>query len=85
MLAGPYIRLRRYNEVQRLIDRMIAAAPEKATGSFWRLKCSIALTKGDAKAALAALKSSPSRNAGLYGLNHARAYVLVLQRDYNTR
>jgi len=81
-LAEVYIPLRRYDEVQRLIDHMIAAAPEKATGSFWRWKCSIALAKGDTKAALAALESSPSRNAGLFGFNHARAYVLVLQRDY---
>jgi tetratricopeptide (TPR) repeat protein len=81
-LAHVYIPLRRYDEVQRLIDHMIAAAPEKATGVFWRWKCSIALANGDTKAALAALESSPSRNAGLYGLNHARAYVLVLQRDY---
>ena len=81
-LAEVYIPLRRYDEVQRLIDHMIAAAPEKATGFFWRWKCSIALAKGDTKAALAALESSPSRNAGLFGFNHARAYVLVLQRDY---
>jgi tetratricopeptide (TPR) repeat protein len=81
-LAGFYVVLRRYNDAQRLIDHMIAAAPEKATGSFWRWKCSIALAKGDAKAALASLESSPYRNAGLYILNHARAYVLVLQRDY---
>ena len=27
-------------------------------------------------------RESPSRNAGLFGFNHARAYVLVLQRDY---
>jgi serine/threonine protein kinase/Flp pilus assembly protein TadD len=81
-LAGFYVVLRRYNDAQRLIDHMIAAAPEKATSPFWRWKCSIALAKGDAKAALAALESSPYRNAGLYILNHARAYVLVLQRDY---
>jgi serine/threonine protein kinase/tetratricopeptide (TPR) repeat protein len=81
-LAGLYVLLRRYNDAQRLIDHMIAAAPEKATGPFWRWKCSIALAKGDAKSALAALESSPYRNAGLYILNHARAYVLVLQRDY---
>ena len=81
-LAEVYIPLRRYDQVQRLIDHMIAAAPEKATGFFWRWKCSIALAKGDIKAALAALESSPSRNAGLFGFNHAKAYVLVLQRDY---
>ena len=81
-LAEVYIPLRHYAEVERLMDHMIAAAPEKATGFFWRWKCSIALAKGDAKAALAALESSPSRNAGLFGFNHARAYVIVLQRDY---
>src|SRR4029077_12004200 len=58
-LAEVYIPLRRYDEVQRLIDHMIAAAPEKATGFFWRWKCSIALAKGDAKAALAALGKQP--------------------------
>jgi serine/threonine protein kinase/tetratricopeptide (TPR) repeat protein len=81
-LAELYILLRRYNEAQRLIDHMIAAAPEKATGLFWRWKCSIALANGDTNAALAALESSPSRNAGLFGLDHATAYVLVLRRDY---
>jgi serine/threonine protein kinase len=81
-LALVYIPLRRYDEVQRLMDHMIAAAPEKATGPFWRFKCSIATAKGDTKAALAALESSPSRNAGFFGFGHARAYVLVLQRDY---
>ena len=81
-LAELYILLRRYNEVQRLVDHMIAAAPEKETGLFWRWKCSIALAKGDLKAALAALDGSPSRNAGLFGFNHAKAYVLMLQRDY---
>jgi TolB-like protein/predicted Zn-dependent protease len=81
-LAELNIRFRRYNEAQRLIDHMIAVAPEKATGPFWRWKCDITLANGDAKAALAALESSPYRNAGLYNLNHARAYVLVLQRDY---
>jgi serine/threonine-protein kinase len=81
-LAELYILLRRYNKAQRLIDHMIAAAPEKATGFFWRWKCSIALANGDTKTARAALESSPSRHAGLFGLNHARAYVLVLERDY---
>src|SRR5215510_73111 len=66
------IPFRRYDEIQRLIDHMIAAAPEKATGALWRWKCSIALAKGDTKAALAALESSPSRNARLFGFNHAR-------------
>jgi serine/threonine protein kinase/tetratricopeptide (TPR) repeat protein len=81
-LAELYILLRRYDEAQRLIDHMIAAAPEKATGLFWRWKCSIALAKGNVKAALAALESSPTRDARLFGFSQARAYVLVLQRDY---
>jgi TolB-like protein len=81
-LAEVYIPLRHYAEVERLIDHMLVAAPEKSIALFYRWKCWIALVKGDARAAMAALESSPYRNAGAFGLNHARAYVLILQRDY---
>jgi tetratricopeptide (TPR) repeat protein len=77
-----YVELRRYGDAERLVDHMIATTSHQSTGFFWRHKCGIALAKGDAQAAMAALDQSPSRNLGLWGLNQARAYVFVLERDY---
>src|SRR5205823_14497399 len=45
-------------------------------------KSSIALAKGDTKAAMAALDANPNRNAGLAGLNFLVAEVFVMERQY---
>ncbi len=76
------ILLRRYDQAERLIDQTIATAPEQSTGMFWILKSYIALARGDANAAMAALDSSPSRNAGFYNENHLLAHVFLLRRNY---
>jgi len=81
-LAGAYLDVRRYRDAERLLDHVIAITPQQSTGIFWRWKSNIALAEGDAKAAIAAVDQSPSRNLGLFGLNHARAYLFVLERDY---
>jgi serine/threonine protein kinase/Tfp pilus assembly protein PilF len=81
-LVQLYTVLRRYEIAERLVDQTIAITPQQSVGSFWRLKSCIALTRGDAKAALAALDANPFRNFGLWGVNHALANVLVMRRDY---
>jgi serine/threonine protein kinase/Tfp pilus assembly protein PilF len=81
-LATLYISLRRYENAGQLLDRMMATTPQQSTGFFWKGKSWIALAKGDAKAAMAALDAHPLRNSGLWGLNHTIAYVFVMERDY---
>jgi tetratricopeptide (TPR) repeat protein len=81
-LVELYLDLRRYADAERLLDKMIATTPRQLTGLFWKHKCTIALAQGDAKAGMAALDTSPSRNLGLWSFNHALAYVFLLQRDY---
>jgi TolB-like protein/Tfp pilus assembly protein PilF len=76
------IMLRRYGDAERLLDRTLATAPEQSTSLFWRCKSYIALARGDTKAAMAALDSSPMRKAGLYNLNHLVAHVFTMERNY---
>jgi serine/threonine protein kinase/Tfp pilus assembly protein PilF len=76
------ISLRRYADAERMVDRVIAITPHQTTGPFWIEKAAIALARGDAKAAIAAFDSSPSRNSGLYVLNLKIADVLVDERNY---
>jgi TolB-like protein/class 3 adenylate cyclase/Tfp pilus assembly protein PilF len=81
-LANLYIDLRRYDNAERLLDHMIATTSQRSTSLFWRSKSEIAIARGDAKAAMAALDSSPNRKLGLWGLNHMAANVLVMERNY---
>jgi tetratricopeptide (TPR) repeat protein len=74
--------LRRYADTERLLDHTIATAPQQSTSLFWRGKSYIALARGDTKAAMAALDSSPMRNAGLYNFNHLVAHVFTMERNY---
>jgi serine/threonine protein kinase/Tfp pilus assembly protein PilF len=76
------ISLRRYADAERMVDRVIAITPHQTTGPFWIEKAAIALARGDAKGAMAAFDSSPSRNSGLYVLNLKIADVLVDERNY---
>ena len=69
------IMLRRYDDAERLLDHTLAIAPQQSTSLFWRCKSFIALARGDAKGAMAALDSSPMRYAGLYNFNHLVAHV----------
>ena len=77
------ISLRRYPQAERLADHMIAILPTKVTGQFWRLKSHIALARGDAKAAMATLDSSPSRHLGLILFNELVANTFIMQRNYS--
>jgi TolB-like protein/Tfp pilus assembly protein PilF len=74
--------LRRYDNAERLVDRTLATAPQQSTSLFWRCKSHIALARGDTKAAMTALDSSPMRQAGLYNFNHLVAHVFTLERNY---
>ena len=74
--------LRKYEEAERLCDHIIATVPEQSTDMFWRLKGFIALARGDAKAAMAALDSRPDRNDGFYNENHLVAHVFLMQHNY---
>jgi TolB-like protein len=77
-----YTNLRRYADAEKVIEHMIATIPQQSTGPFWRQKSKIEQAKGDTKAAMAALDSSPNRNIGLAGLNTEVAIVLFMQRQY---
>ena len=81
-LADIYMSLRKYGDAERVLDHAIATTPQQSTGPFWRQKSRIALAKGDAKAAMAALDSSPTRNSGLSGMNLLVAELLVMERSY---
>jgi TolB-like protein len=81
-LVVAYTEVRKYSDAERVIDRMIASLPQNAISQFWRQKSSIALAKGDTKAAMTALDGSPNRNAGLAGLNSEVAHVFFLDRQY---
>jgi TolB-like protein/predicted Zn-dependent protease len=81
-LAILYISLRRYEDAERLLDHTIATAPQQSTAPFWERKSEIALAKGDAKAAMAALDACPDRNLGLWSLNQRIVNVFVMERDY---
>ena len=60
-LATLYISLRRYGDTERLLDHIIATAPQQSTAQFWERKSYVALARGDAKAAW--LHSMPVRAA----------------------
>jgi TolB-like protein len=81
-LVRLYLMLRRYRNAERLADHMIAITPQQSTEYFWREKSLIALARGDAKAAMAALDANPFRNLGVWGLNNLIARVFVLERNY---
>jgi serine/threonine protein kinase len=76
------IMLRRYEEAERVIAHATAVMPQQSTDFLWRQKALIAVARGDAKAAMAALDANPLRNLGVYGVNHQIAHVFVLERDY---
>jgi len=77
------IMLRNYGNAERLVDQTITTAPQQSTSLFWILKSYIALARGEAKAAMAALDSSPSRNDGFYNENHLLAHVFLMERNYS--
>ncbi|HEY4283178.1 MAG TPA: tetratricopeptide repeat protein, partial [Chthoniobacterales bacterium] len=81
-LVELYIMLRRYDQAERLVDHAIEITPQQSTGPFWRQKCSIALGRGDTKAAMAALDAYPMRTIGARFINHAAARVFMVQREY---
>ena len=81
-LIDLWITLRRYNEAEKLCDKMIGSVSQQLTGPYWRSKSAIALARGDTKAAMAALDANPNRNAGLEGLNLLVANVLIMERQY---
>jgi len=81
-LCQLYYVLRRYGDADPLLDHMIATTPQQSTDDFWRIKSWIALARGDAKAAMAALDSSPNRKPGSWGLNHMAANIFLMERNY---
>jgi serine/threonine protein kinase len=81
-LIHSYFVLRNYGDAERVLDHTLASAPHQSTGVLWRYKGNIALARGDAKAAMAELDASPSRNLGLWGVSHFIANVFVMERDY---
>jgi TolB-like protein/Tfp pilus assembly protein PilF len=81
-LVFAYTDVRKYADAERLIERMVTSLPQNEISPFWRQKSRIALAKGDTKAAMAALDSSPNRNLGLMGLNSEIANVLFMERRY---
>ena len=80
-LAILYISLRRYGDAERLLDHTIATAPQQSTAPFLERKSDIALARGDAKAAMAALDAVPDRNLALVP-NQKIMNVCVMERDY---
>ena len=76
------IALRRYREAEALCDRMIGSITEVATGQFWLSKSQIAIARGDTKAAMTALDSSPNRHRGNTQTPTEVAKVFMLQREY---
>jgi len=80
-LAILYICLRRYGDAERLVDHTIATTSQQSTAPFWERKSDIALARGDAKAAMAALDACPDRNLALVP-NQKIVNVRVMERDY---
>jgi serine/threonine protein kinase/tetratricopeptide (TPR) repeat protein len=76
------IALRRYSEAEAVCDRMIGSLTWAATAPFWRAKSAIAIARGDTKAAMKALDSSPNRHRGNTGTITEVAKVFMLQREY---
>jgi TolB-like protein/Tfp pilus assembly protein PilF len=76
------LKLRHYDEAERLLNQALAVAPQQSTGGFWRMKSNIALARGDANAAMAALDASPIRNAGNYLWSEIIANAFIAQRNY---
>jgi len=74
--------LRHYDEGERLLNQAFAIAPQQSTGGFWRMKSNIALARGDANAAMAALDASPIRNAGNLMWSEIIANAFIAQRNY---
>ena len=81
-LASILLALRRYDEAEKQLDRMIPIVPPASSAWLWWQKGACAVARGDTKAAMAAYDSSPLRNAGTIGLNRRVAHVLVLERRY---
>jgi TolB-like protein len=81
-LVELYLMLRMYGNAERVADHRIATLPQTLADEFWREKSSIALARGDPKAAMAAIDSNPFRNLGLWGISVMIANVLVMERDY---
>ena len=76
------IMLRRYEEAERVIAHATAIMPQQSTDEVSRQKAMIAVARGDAKSAMAALDANPLRNLGVWGVNHQIAHVFVLERNY---
>jgi tetratricopeptide (TPR) repeat protein len=81
-LAEIYAALRRYEEAEKQLDRMIAIVPPASSAWLWWQKGACAVAHGDTKAAMAAYESDPLRNAGLVPLNQRIAHVLALERRW---
>ena len=81
-LIESYISLRRYAEAEQELDRAIAFVPEQTSGPFLRQKSRIALCRGNAKAARAALDAHPMRKSGAAGLTLEIARAAMMDRDY---
>jgi len=77
------IELRNYVNAERLLDQTIAIAPQQSIWWLWIFKSYIALARGDAKAAMAALDYSPDRHRGFYNENHLLAHVFLMERNYS--
>lgn len=82
-LAEAYTALRRYDEAEKLLDRMMPIVPFASSAWLWWQKGAVAIARGDAKAAMAAYDSSPLRHTGTVGLNHRIAHVFLLERRYD--
>jgi TolB-like protein/Tfp pilus assembly protein PilF len=77
------IDLRRYDEAGKLADHFIATTAQQSIAPFCRAKSYIAIARGDAKSAMAALDASPYRNSAPWVLSQLIAHVFVLQRNYS--
>jgi TolB-like protein/Tfp pilus assembly protein PilF len=82
-LADMYAALRRYDEAEKLLDRMVPIVPFASSAWLWWGKGAIAIARGDTKAAMAAYDSSPLRHTGTVGLNREIARVLLFERRYD--
>jgi len=79
-LAQCYTALRRYAEVERVIDRALGVVPPQFAGPLWRRKASIVLAQGDTQKARAALQSSPA-DTPLEA--YVRLQIAVFERNFN--
>jgi serine/threonine protein kinase/tetratricopeptide (TPR) repeat protein len=81
-LVQLYEGLRWYSEEEKLVDKMLDTVPQESVSGFWSRKASIALAKGDTKAAMAAYDSHPRRHSGTQSMSNYIGYVLLLERQY---